>query len=169
MATLTTSRLLLREMTVDDLDDMAALLGDPEVMRYYPRLLSRGEALGWIEWNRRLYRARGFGLWAMVSVDDGRFVGDCGLTVQRVDGVEEIEVGYHVRAELQGRGFATEAALACRDYARDVAGVRRLVAIINPENRPSRRVAEKVGLTLEKRTTGWGAGEREQVVYAGAL
>ncbi|RKR92156.1 RimJ/RimL family protein N-acetyltransferase [Micromonospora pisi] len=168
MATLTTPRLLLREMTVDDLDDMAALLGDPEVMRYYPRLLTRGEALGWIEWNRRLYRDRGFGLWIMSARDSGEFVGDCGLTVQRVDGVEEIEIGYHVRADLQGRGFASEAALACRDYARDVVGAERLIAIINPENLPSQRVAEKIGLALEKRTTDWGAGLREQVIYAGS-
>ncbi|MFI6761722.1 GNAT family N-acetyltransferase [Micromonospora sp. NPDC050417] len=169
MATLTTRRLLLREMTADDLDDMAALLGDPEVMRYYPRSLTRSETLGWIEWNRRLYRDRGFGLWIMSARDGGEFVGDCGLTMQRVDGVEEIEIGYHVRADLQGRGFASEAALACRDYARDVVRAKRLIAIINPENLPSQRVAEKIGLALEKRTTDWGAGMREQVIYAGSL
>lgn len=155
-------------MTVADLDDMAALLGDPEVMRYYPRPLSRSETLGWIEWNRRLYRSRGFGLWVMLTHDD-EFVGDCGLTVQRVDGVDEIEVGYHVRADRQRRGFASEAALACRDYARDVVGAERLIAIINPENLPSQRVAEKIGLSLEKRTAAWGTVEREQVVYAGRL
>lgn len=164
-----TPRLLLREMTVEDIDHMAALLGDPEVMRYYPRPKTRAEAHRWIEWNQRLYQERGFGLWIMFGRDSGEFVGDCGLTVQRVDGVEEIEIGYHVRATLQGRGLATEAAVACRDFARDTVKTDRLIAIIDPANTPSQRVAEKLGLSLEKRTTGWGTSEREQLIFATAL
>jgi RimJ/RimL family protein N-acetyltransferase len=73
-------------------------------------------------------------------------------TPQLIDGREELEVGYHVRPALQGQGYATEAAAACRDFARDVLGARRLTAIIHPDNRPSQRVAEKIGLTPEKRT-----------------
>jgi RimJ/RimL family protein N-acetyltransferase len=77
---LTTARLLLREMNDEDLDDMAALLGDPAVMRYYPRPKTRAEAQGWIDWNRRLYREHGHGLWLVSLRDTGDFVGDCGLT-----------------------------------------------------------------------------------------
>jgi RimJ/RimL family protein N-acetyltransferase len=80
----------------------------------------------------------------------GEFVGDCGLTPQQVDGTIEIEVGYHVRADLQGHGYATEAAAACRDHARDALGMQRLIAIINPDNVPSQRVAEKIGLSHER-------------------
>jgi RimJ/RimL family protein N-acetyltransferase len=169
MPILLTRRLVMREMTVDDLDDMAGLLGDPEVMRHYPRPKTRAEARGWIEWNRRLYKERGFGLWAMLLRDGETFVGDCGLTVQQVDGAEEIELGYHVRANFQGRGLATEAAIACRDYARDVLDVDRLIAIIAPDNAPSQRVAEKAGLSLEKRTTGGGAGEIDRLIFATTL
>jgi len=169
MTVITTARLLLRELTLDDLDEMAGLLGDPEVMRYYPRPKTRDEARGWIEWNLDLYREHGFGLWAVFTRDDNEFVGDCGLTVQQVDGIPEIEVGYHVRADLQRRGFASEAALACRDHARDVVGTKRLIAIVDPRNVPSQRVAAKVGLSLEKRTTGYGTGEREVLVFAAAL
>jgi RimJ/RimL family protein N-acetyltransferase len=104
-------------MTPDDLDDIATLLGDPQVMRYYPRPKSRDEALAWIARNQRLYREHGFGLWLLTLRESGKFVGDCGLIPQQVDGVTKIEVGYHVRACLQGRGLATEAAAACRDYA----------------------------------------------------
>ena len=118
MAVLTTPRLLLREMTAADLDDMTALLGDEEVMRYYPRPKTRGEAQEWIEWNQRLYRQHGFGLWALVVRATGEFAGDCGLTPQRVDGTNEIEVGYHIRASLQGNGYATEAATARAATAR---------------------------------------------------
>jgi RimJ/RimL family protein N-acetyltransferase len=147
-----TTRLAFREMTDDDLDDMAALLGDPAVMTYYARPYTRAEARDWIAWNRRLYRDHGHGMWIVTLRDTGEFVGDCGLTPQTIDGVTDVEVGYHVRAELQGRGLATEAAAACRDHARDVVRTDRLIAIIHPDNRPSRRVAEKIGLELEKST-----------------
>lgn len=166
MAVLTTDRLILREMTGADLDDMASLLGDPEVMRYYPRPRTRAEAQEWIDWNLRLYRDYGFGLWAMVLRDSGEFVGDCGLTLQHVDGAEEIEVGYHVRVSMQGNGYATEAALAARNFARDTLGLHRLIAIINPANTPSQRTAAKIGLQPEKLAIVFGT---EHVIYAGSL
>jgi RimJ/RimL family protein N-acetyltransferase len=164
-----TPRLALREMTPDDLDDMAGLLGDPEVMRYYPHPKSRDEALAWIAWNQRLYREHGFGLWLLTLRNSGEFVGDCGLTPQPVDGVTELEVGYHVRATLQGRGLATEAAAACRDYARDVLKVDRLIAIIDPRNRPSQRVAEKLGLVLERDSDNHGRWPNPRRIYAASL
>ena len=160
------ARLTFRDMTPDDLDDLALLLGDPEVMTYYPRPKTREEAAQWIDWNRRLYRTRGYGLWRLATAG-GEFAGDCGLTPQVVDGVAELEVGYHVRPALQGRGYATEAAAACRDFARTVLGASRLVAIIHPDNRPSQRVAEKIGLHPEKRATVHGG--RDSIIYAAAL
>ncbi len=166
MAILTTPRLFLREMTAADLDDMAALLGDEEVMRHYPRPKTREEAQAWIDWNQRLYRDHGFGLWVMVLRAAGEFAGDCGLTPQRVDGTDELEVGYHVRASLQGNGYATEAAAACRDFARDTLGLHRLIAIINPANIPSQKVAEKIGLRREKHAHVFGG---EAVIYAGGI
>jgi RimJ/RimL family protein N-acetyltransferase len=161
-----TDRLTFREMDAGDLDDMAALLGDPDVMTYYPRPKTRTEAAQWIDWNRRLYRTRGYGLWLLATAGV-EFAGDCGLTPQVVDGVTELEIGYHVRRALQGRGYATEAASACRDFARTVLGVSRLVAIIHPDNRPSQRVAEKIGLCPEKRSLVHGG--REAIIYAGLL
>jgi RimJ/RimL family protein N-acetyltransferase len=145
-----TPRLRFRQMTTDDLDDMAALLGNPDVMRYYPRPKDRDEALAWIDWNQRLYRQDGFGLWLVTLRATGEFVGDCGLTPQEVEGTTDIEVGYHVRTDLQGHGYASEAAAACRDHARDVLKSRRLIAIIHPDNTPSQRVAEKTGLSHER-------------------
>lgn len=141
-----TARLRFRHMTDDDLDAMADLLGDPRVMTYYPAPKTRTEAAGWIRWSQDGYATHGFGLWVVETLDGG-FVGDCGLTWQQVKGERRLEVGYHVRPELQGRGLATEAAAACRDHARDVLGAPELVAIIHARNVPSRRVAEKIGLT----------------------
>ena len=140
-----TSRLRFREMTPDDLDDMASLLGDPRAMAYYPAPKTRDEAAAWISWNQANYARHGYGLWIIETLDGG-FVGDCGLTWQNVNGRSELEVGYHVRVELQGVGYATEAAMACRDFARDVLDVSQLVAIIHPENVASRRVAEHLGM-----------------------
>ena len=164
-----TPRLAFREMSLDDLDDLAALLGDPQVMRYYPHPKDREEALAWITWNQRLYRNHGVGLWLLRLRESGEFVGDCGLTPQQVDGVTEIEVGYHVRACLQGRGLATEAAAACRDYARDVLKVDRLIAIIDPRNQPSQRVAENLGLVVARNSDNHGRWSSRQLIYAASL
>jgi RimJ/RimL family protein N-acetyltransferase len=164
-----TPQLVFREMTPDDLDDMAALLGDPEVMRYYPHPKNRDQASAWITWNQRLYRTHGYGLWLLSLRDTGEFVGNCGLTPQQVDGVTEIEVGYHVRACLQGRGLGTEAAGACRDYARDVLEVDRLVAIIDPHNQPSQRVAENLGLVVARTSDNHGRWTSRQLIYAASL
>jgi RimJ/RimL family protein N-acetyltransferase len=148
-----TRRLAFRQMTADDLDDMAALLGDPDVMRYCPSPKDRNEALDWINWNQRLYQQEGFGLWLVTLQTTGEFVGDCGLTPQEIEGTTHIEVGYHVRADLQGHGYATEAATACRDHARDALRLKRLIAITHPDNVPSQRVAQKIGLSHERDAT----------------
>jgi RimJ/RimL family protein N-acetyltransferase len=83
--------------------------------------------------------------------------------------VTELEVGYHIRATLQGRGLATEAAAACRDYARDVLKVDRLIAIIDPQNRPSQRVAEKLGLVVERDSNNHRRWRSPQRIYATSL
>lgn len=155
-----TARLRFREMVGDDLDSMAALLGDPDVMRFYPAPKSRDEAAAWIARNRQRYEELGHGLW-IVELHDGTFVGDCGLTQQPVGDRSVLEVGYHVRPELQGSGLATEAATACRDLARSV-GEPRLAAIIHVRNRASQRVAEKLGMLVEER-------DRGNLVYAMTL
>lgn len=140
-----TARLRFREMTPVDRELMSGLLGDPEVMTYYPAPKTRDEAARWIQWNQDNYAAYGHGLW-IVETHDGEFVGDCGLTWQKVNGRPELEVGYHTRTFLQGRGYATEAATACKDVARDDLQAETLVAIIHPQNTASRRVAEKLGM-----------------------
>lgn len=115
---------------------------------------SRGPE-GWIAWNRCNYDEHGFGLW-VVETHEGRFVGDCGLTKQEVDEQWFIEVGWHVRADLRGQGYATEAAVAVREAAR-TAGVGNLIAIIRPDNLPSQRVAAKIGLAVRREIQKFGS------------
>ncbi len=161
-----TERLTLREMTEDDLDAIAGLLGDEQVMRYYPRTKTREEAERWIRWNQQLYSDHGFGLWLMTLNETGEFVGECGLTIQVVDGIPEVEIGYCVVPRHQGRGYASEAAAACRDFARDHLSINRLIAVINPENGASQAVAARIGLRPEKRAMMYG---EDRAIYARQL
>ena len=150
MQIIETERLLLREFVPDDADALAAVISDPATMRFYPEPRDRAGVESWIERNRQRYRDYGHGLWAMVLKSSGEVVGDCGLARQMVDDVNEIEIGYHLRRDLWGQGLAPEAAGACRDYGFERLGAERLIALIRPANLPSRRVAEKVGLSLWK-------------------
>lgn len=140
-------------MTPADLDNLASLLGDPLVMKFYPAPKNREEAARWIAWNEGNYETHGFGLW-IIETRSGEFVGDCGLTWQEVNGVQKLEVGYHVRAALHGQGYATEAAAACRDFARENLAVSELVAIIHPDNAASERVACKIGMSRHEDDRG---------------
>ncbi|MCI0388322.1 MAG: GNAT family N-acetyltransferase [Acidobacteria bacterium] len=147
---LETERLSLREITSDDFNDLLEIWADPEAMRLFPRTLDH-QAMGeWIERNQGRYEQFGYGLWAVILRNEQKLVGDCGLTIQEVDGVEELEVGYHFNRKYWGRGFATEAARACMDYAFNQLGRRRIISMIRPENASSRRVAERNGLRIEK-------------------
>ena len=160
-----TDRLTFHEMELLDLDDMAELFADPLVMRHYDHPFSRDESRAWVEWGQRLYREHGHGLWLLRLRMSGELVGDCGLTPQEVDGETSIEVGYHVRSTLQGNGYATGAAEACRTYAASELGLRRLIAIIEPANAASQRVAEKIGLPLERATRD--RHDNEVLVFSG--
>nr|WP_091233674.1 GNAT family N-acetyltransferase [Microbacterium sp. 3J1] len=141
-----TARLRFREMIDGDLDRMSEMLGDPTVMAFYPAPKTRGESADWIDRARRSYEEHGHGLW-IVETQEGDFVGDCGITWQSSNGRPVLEVGYHVRTDLQGRGYATEAATACVALVRRELAPTLLTAIIHPDNTASRRVAENLGMT----------------------
>jgi RimJ/RimL family protein N-acetyltransferase len=143
-----TARLTLRELTLADVDSLLEVLGDPIAMEHYPAPKTRLETEGWIRWARDSYGANGFGLWAVERTADGAFLGDCGPMLQPVDGELVPEIGYHIVRRAWGRGYATEAALACRDLVLGRLGFDRVVSIVAPENLGSRRVAEKVHDTM---------------------
>lgn len=124
-------------MTEADLSDIATL-----------KLGGIRSPAWWIEWTRHNYKEHGFGLW-VIETHAGEFVGDCGLTMQEVEGDWFVEAGWHVRSALQRQGYASEAASAVRTAAA-AAGIEHLVAIIRPANVASQRVAMNIGLALER-------------------
>ena len=146
-----TDRLVLRHLMLDDLDSLAAIQADPEVMRYFPSgPRSREGALRELERCIALQEQHGFSLWAAIDKAEGRLIGRCGLLPQALQGRDEVEIAYLIDRAYWGRGLATEAALAIRDHGFGPLGRDRLVSIIHRDNLASRRVAEKVGLRPER-------------------
>ena len=150
-----TPRLTLRPLRHDDLDAMSALLGDAGALALWGEPLDREGARAWIARNIARYEADGFGRCAVVVRATGRLVGDCGLARTEVEGASEVELGWIVARSEWGRGIAPEAAAAWRDFAFDVLRLDRIVSMVGAENVASRRVAEKLGMTVE-RTAVWG-------------
>lgn len=147
---LTTPRLSLRAMDRGDTDRLLGIFGDPEAMRYYPATKDRRATEEWIDWILRSYAEDGIGLWIVERREAGEFLGQCGLTMQEVEGQREPEIGYLFLRSAWGQGYATEAARACRDHAFGSLGYARLISLSTVANRPSQRVAERIGMTLER-------------------
>ena len=153
-----TSRLILRQFNESDVDPLLSFLGDPEVMRFSIRGPETREDIQtkYLPGCLKRYSRDGLGQWAVVRKSDGLCVGECGIYAQQIDGEREFEISYRMRRDCWGNGLATEAARACRDYGFKKAGLRRLISIIASENAASIRVAEKMGMTMEKKASFHG-------------
>lgn len=146
-----TSRLILRHFTKNDLDALAAIFGDREVMRYsLGGVKTRSQTLEFINWVISSYQKYGFGLYAVSERETQQLIGYCGLLVWYFEEVVEIEIGYRLATAYWGKGLATEAAMAVKNYAWQQLKINRLICLIQPENRRSLRVAAKLGMKLEK-------------------
>ncbi len=153
---LETEWLLLRGWLDRDLEPYARICAEPEVMRFIGdgSTLTRKQSGEQISYFVRHWQERGFGLWAVEEKASGAFVGFAGLAHQEdwIQGERKIEVGWRFGRAFWGRGLATEVARASVDYGFEGLGLEGIFSIIQPENRASRRVAQKAGLTLRGET-----------------
>lgn len=143
-------------MSFADCDALHRVWGDLQTMAHYPAPLTYDQTAKWIERNQRRYVEDGYGLWAMTLKDssknrhpyreEDRVIGDCGITNQQVEDELYPEIGYHLHRGFWGQGLATEAARACLDYGRKSLRLELIVAIVRDVNRPSRKVAERIGM-----------------------
>jgi [ribosomal protein S5]-alanine N-acetyltransferase len=151
MVILETTRLILRQFHIFDGEAMDRVFGDPEVMLYGPGVQTHSWVRDWLRDRLEDDQQLGFGPWAVVEKAGRTVIGYAGLFhFPDIAGRPEIEVGYRLARSHWGRGFATESVIDIRDYAFEVLCLPRLIALIDPQNTASIRVAEKAGLTYEK-------------------
>ena len=142
---LETDRLILREMDGNDYDALYAVLADADNMRYYPYPFDEKRVRNWIGRNRERYGILGFGLLAVCLKETGELIGDCGLSMQVIHGVIRPEIGYHIRRDMQRKGYAKEAACAVRDWAFTHTPFETLYSYMTQANEPSARTAVSWG------------------------
>ena len=150
MLVIETERLVLRELTEADFEAAREILGDARVMYAWEHGFSDDETRAWIAENIARYRRDGFSYLAAVERAGGALAGFIGPLVETVDGERRTGVGYILGKNFWGRGYATEGAAACIDYAFDQLGADEVIAEIRPENSASRRVAERLGMTARE-------------------
>ena len=150
MKVIETERLYLRELVLEDKDELKKVLSDVESMKFYPHPFSEEEVKNWIIWNIDNYKKYNHGLWAVILKEGNIFLGDCGITMQNIDGEVVPEMGFHIIKDYCGKGYATEAALACKKYAFEELNYSKLFSYTILENIPSQKVANKVGMSLYK-------------------
>lgn len=145
-----TERLIIRRFHTLDVEAMTDIFGDAEVMQFGAGVQTTNWIYNWIQDQFQNYSTWGFGAWAAIEKRQAKVIGYCGLFhFPDVNGQPEVEIGYRFARAYWGQGYATEAALAVRDYAFRELGLPRLIAMIDPQNTASIRVAEKIGMCYE--------------------
>ena len=147
-----TERLILREMTQDDLDSLCEILQDEETMVAYEGAFTDEETQKWLDWQRTLYREKGYGLWAVILKENGAMIGQCGLTMQTWKDQRVLEIGYLFNRSYWHQGYATEAAKACKEYAFKILKAPEVCSIIRDTNIASQNVAIRNGM---KKKDAW--------------
>lgn len=150
MKIIQTKRLYLRELVPEDKDKLMKVLSNPGSMQYYPHPFSEEEVEKWINWNIENYKEYKHGLWAVILKEGDVFIGDCGITMQDIGNEIVPEIGFHIIKQYCNKGYATEAAHACKNYAFDVLNYKKVFSYTTVKNIPSQRVAQKIGLNVYK-------------------
>ena len=149
---LETERLVLRELTPADFPALCRILQDEETMYAYEGAFSDDEAREWLERQLERYRRWGFGLWAVDLKETGEMIGQCGLTIQHWEGEEVLEIGYLFQKAYWHKGYAAEAAMACKEYAFSVLKAPRVCSMVRNTNLAAQKVALRTGMAEEARS-----------------
>ncbi len=156
MIILETEHLLFRPLTLSDLDDLAKLYADPEVMRFLGGPRSKDEVQRVLHGYIREYEIYGHSFFATIQKSDQRFIGQCGLLNQEVEGLPEVELAYVLAPLYWQRGLALEGTEALKVYGLQQLGFPRIISLIPPGNVASIHIAEKIGMQYERDVYQWG-------------
>ena len=138
---LETNRLLFREMTLSDMSALSLILQDEKVMYAYNGAFNDKETLIWMQKQLQRYKDYGFGLWGVCLKDTNEMIGQCGITMQEYKATQVPEIGYLFAYKHWHNGYATEAAIACREYGFNTLRLDELYSIIRNTNIASQKVA----------------------------
>ena len=147
---LETDRLILREMNMDDYDALYLVLADQDIMKHYPYIFDEKRVKEWIERNMKRNKKDGFGLWAVCLKETGEMIGDCGLTLQNIEGEMLPEIGYHIRRDQQNKGYAKEAAKGTLNWAEKNTDYPAFYSYCKYTNMPSIKTAESIGMKFDR-------------------
>ena len=143
---LKTERLILREYTSNDFDALYKLLSDPITMKHYLKPYDENGTRRWLAWSLDNYQKYGFGLWAIELKETNEFIGDCGITIQNIDGELLPEIGYHVYKDFQRKGYGKEVALAVRDWVFNNTKYDEVYSYMTSSNVASYSLAKSLGM-----------------------
>ncbi|WP_088243126.1 GNAT family N-acetyltransferase [Calothrix rhizosoleniae] len=150
MDVLETKRLLLRQQSLEDIELLHRIFADPITMSFWQFPFTSEATKNWVRRNIHSYSQLGFGHWSIILKETQELIGDCGILLQEIDGVLEYDLGYIIHHPYWQRGYATEAAGACKQYGLEILKLPRLIANMPINHVASVKVAEKIGMTWQK-------------------
>ena len=145
---LETERLTLREMRQSDYSALCKILQDEEVMVAYEGAFTDEEIQQWIDRQLKRYQEDGFGLWAVILKETNEMIGQCGLTMQDCEDKQILEIGYLLQRAYWHQGYASEVAIACKEYAFEKLNAEEVFSMIRDTNIASQNVAIRNGMTV---------------------
>ena len=145
---LETDRLYLREMTQSDFPSLCKHLQDEDVMYAYEHAFSNAEVQEGLDKQLQSYKDNGFGVWAVILKENKEMIGHCGLSMQSCEDREVLEIGYIFQKAYWHKGYATEAAIACREFAFEKLNADEVFSLIRDTNVASQNVAKRNGMSV---------------------
>lgn len=145
-----TERLILRKMREDDAGAFFEIFSDPIAMRYFGVVFDRPRMNKWVRDNLEHEQQHGYSLLSVILKDNGKIIGDCGLETDKIDGRLIVGIGFDFNRSYWGKGYATEAAIAVLKYGFTQLNLDSIYGWIDPQNSPSQRVAERIGMSVDR-------------------